>query len=88
MDGRTEEMEYMRTMVVFEVVVLRQRLQASQFEVGGQERNAVRDWFGGKSQGPRTVWTRRRIFIHAAVEDDCVHNDDMTRQWKSCTWSV
>ena len=77
--------------------VLRQRLQASQTEVGGQdERREMRFAIGlsgdQKGQGQRrTSWTRRRISTHAAVgriEDACGHDDDTTRRWKSCGRSI
>ena len=94
--GRKEEMEYMMKMGVFEVVyekrVLRQRLQTSHVEMGGQDERREMPFKIGlsrdnKGQGQRrTTWARRHIFTHAAigrVEDACVNNDDRTRRWKS-----
>ena len=94
--GRKEEMEYMMKMGVFEVVdekrVLRQRLQTSNVEMGGQDERREMPFKIGlsrdnKGQGQRrTTWARRRIFNHAAVgraEDACVNNDDRTRRRKS-----
>ena len=71
--------------------MLRQQLQTSHVEMGGQDEGREMPFEIGlsedqKVQGQRrTTWTRRRIFTHAAdgrVEDACVHNDDRTRRWK------
>ena len=57
MEGRKEEMEYMRKMGVFEVVVLRERLQAPRTEEGvgkiKSEKCRSRLVFAGDQKGQR-----------------------------------
>ena len=68
--------------------MLRQRLQTSHAEMGGQDERREMPFEIVLSRDPkgqgqrRTTCTRRRIFTHAAVgrvEDACVNNDDRTR---------
>ena len=90
--GRTEAMEYMMKMGVFEVVdekecydhgckhpILKWVDKVKRREMSFKI-GVSRDQEGQRQR--RTTWTRRRIFTHAAVgrvEDACVNNDDRTR---------
>ena len=89
--GRTEEMEYMVKMGVFEVVNEKECCDNGckpRVEMGGQSERREMSFKIGVSRDQEsqrlrlTTWTRRRIFTHAAVgkvEDACVNNDDRTR---------
>ena len=100
MEGRKEEIQYMRKIGVVEVVDEKEcydngckPLKLKWVDKMKGEKCRLR-LVCRRSKGPRTETNNldQKTYFHPAavgkIEDACGHNDDRTRRWKSCRRSI